>query len=258
MKNRPSNRWLGSILATAFVALAVAMAGCSGPGAVNDKSDNDSPSAKLDTNKNIGFSGEQFTFDGTASEDDDGNIVEWRFDFGDGTKFVATNKDAAKPSHAYMDGGEYTVTLTVIDDGKDKSGAESDMASKTIAVNHRQEVPTGTVFSGPASGSSNATGVQRQTFQVGDEADRIEVSLDAQSRLVAGESRIEVRVLNEEMDEIAREERTISANQNHTFELNDMVLNNDPGVYTLEVIAHSGGATYDGDIEVYYDAGYTN
>jgi len=224
---------------------------------MNDKSANDAPDAKLDSNKNIGFSGEQFTFDGTASEDDDGNIVEWRFDFGDGTKFVATNKDAAKPTHAYVDGGEYTVTLTVIDDGKENSGAESDMASKTIAVNHREEVPAGTVFAGP-SGSSNATGVGRQTFHVGDEADRIEVSLDAESQLLAGESRIEVRVLNEEMDEIAREERTIGAQSNHTFELNDMVLNNDPGIYTLEVIAHSGGATYDGDIEVYYDAGYTN
>lgn len=233
------------------------MAGCSGPGAVDDKADNDAPNAKLESNKDVGWDGEQFTFDATGSEDDDGRIVEWRFDFGDGAKFVATNKEAAKVSHGYAMGGEYTVTVTVIDDGKDQAGAESDMATKTVAVNERTEVPAGTVFAGPTGSDDNTTGVFREEFRVGDEADRLEVTIDAESRLVAGESRIEVRVLNDEQDEIAREERTIGAQENHTFELNDLVLNNDPGDYTLEVIAHSGGATFEGEIEVYYDAGYT-
>lgn len=232
------------------------MAGCSGPGAANNKGDNDAPSAMLESNKNIGWTGESFTFDGSKSEDDDSTIVSWIFDFGDGTKFEANNEDQAKPTHTYARGGEYTVTLTVIDSGKDSAGAESDMATKTIAVNHRDQVPPGTVFSNPAS-DNDTVGVYRQIFEVREQGDRIEVTLDAKSAAVAGESRIEVRVLNDEDDEIAREERTIGTNQNETFELNDMVLNNDPGDYTLEVIAHSGGATFDGDVEVYYDAGFT-
>jgi PKD repeat protein len=245
-------------MAVVFVAFAIAMAGCSGPGAANNKSDNDTPDAKLETSKNIGFTGESFTFDGSKSEDSDGEIVEWRFDFGDGAKFVATTEDQAKPTHSYAEGGEYTATLTVLDDGKDNAGAESDMTTRTVAVNMRQEVPPATVFANPAGGDNETVGVGRTMFDVKDEADRIEVTVDARSAVLAGESRIEVRVLNDEDDEIAREERTIGAQSNETFELNDMALNNDPGTYTLEIIAHSGGATYDGDIEVYYDAGYTN
>ena len=63
----------------------------------------------------------QFT---DASSDPDGNVVGWRWDFGDGTSSIDRS-----PSHTFPTGGSYTVTLTVTDDG----GA-TDASSATVAV----------------------------------------------------------------------------------------------------------------------------
>ena len=57
------------------------------------------------------------------SDDPDGNVVSWAWDFGDGTGSSEQN-----PSHTYAAEGRYTVTLTVTDD----DGASS---SKTHDVN---------------------------------------------------------------------------------------------------------------------------
>ncbi|MGC9553807.1 MAG: PKD domain-containing protein, partial [Thermoplasmatota archaeon] len=46
-----------------------------------------------------------------ASVDQDGSIVNWTWDFGDGTVSYQKN-----PQHSYADNGTYTVTLTVTDD----------------------------------------------------------------------------------------------------------------------------------------------
>jgi PKD repeat protein len=51
------------------------------------------------------------TFDGTASEDPDGTIVAYRWDFGDGTTGTGS-----RPVHAYTAVGTYTVELCVTDD----------------------------------------------------------------------------------------------------------------------------------------------
>jgi PKD repeat protein len=48
---------------------------------------------------------------GDRSFDDDGRIVAWRWDFGDGTGSADQN-----PVHAYAAPGSYQVTLTVTDD----------------------------------------------------------------------------------------------------------------------------------------------
>jgi PKD repeat protein len=47
-----------------------------------------------------------------ASTDSDGSILSRTWDFGDGSTTNATN-----PSHGYATGGDYTVSLTVRDDG---------------------------------------------------------------------------------------------------------------------------------------------
>jgi PKD repeat protein len=54
--------------------------------------------------------GEFVDFDGSASYDKDGSIISYSWDFGDG-------HTASLPtvSHAYVDNGEYSVTLTVVD-----------------------------------------------------------------------------------------------------------------------------------------------
>ena len=65
---------------------------------------------------------EQFCQFSDRSEDDDGTVVQWSWDFGDGT-----GGDDPNPFHFYRDEGHYDVTLTVTDNA-------GDSASKTHEV----------------------------------------------------------------------------------------------------------------------------
>ena len=64
------------------------------------------------------------SFSSNGSGDSDGQIVSYRWDFGDGTTSANPN-----PSHAYTTAGSYTVTLTVTDND---GAADSDTASVTV------------------------------------------------------------------------------------------------------------------------------
>jgi len=57
--------------------------------------------------------GVSLTFDGSSSADNDGAIVDYTFDFGDGTVLSGTSTSA---SHTWTATGTWTVTLTVTDD----------------------------------------------------------------------------------------------------------------------------------------------
>ncbi len=71
------------------------------------------------------------------STDSDGNIVSWRWDFGDGTSSNLQN-----PKHAYTDDGTFTVSLMVTD-----NDGLSNSTSQTITVNEEEvENPTLTIF----------------------------------------------------------------------------------------------------------------
>jgi len=54
-----------------------------------------------------------YTFDARASRDWDGAIVEYSWDFGDGSSASTTSPIV---QHTYLDPGEYYVFLTVVDD----------------------------------------------------------------------------------------------------------------------------------------------
>jgi len=69
--------------------------------------------------------GRPVAFDGNASQDEDGAIAAWSWDFDDGNTSTDPN-----PIHEYASPGIYQVTLTVTDD----SGAESEPVSKTVRV----------------------------------------------------------------------------------------------------------------------------
>ena len=71
--------------------------------------------------------GEAIHFDGSASRDVDGDIVEWRWDFGDGSSATGS-----KVTHGYAGGGAYTAILTVTD-----SGGASHSASAAVHVDTR-------------------------------------------------------------------------------------------------------------------------
>ena len=87
--------------------------------------------------------GDAVHFDGTKSTDEDGNIVAYKWDFGDGT-----SSNDAEPLHQYTTAGVYKVTLTVTDD---KGDTGQDVMYATVKESQSQspikgvpgfEVPT--------------------------------------------------------------------------------------------------------------------
>jgi len=69
--------------------------------------------------------GQEITFDGSDSSDTDGEIVEYGWDFGDGSTGTGVS-----PVHIYAEAGDYTATLTVTDN----DGAVSIEASAEVTV----------------------------------------------------------------------------------------------------------------------------
>jgi len=78
--------------------------------------------------------GGEITFDGSGSSDSDGQIVEYTWDFGDGSAGSEVN-----PTHAYTEAGEYTAALTVEDD----KGALSVEATAAVTVEEEDEEEAG-------------------------------------------------------------------------------------------------------------------
>lgn len=68
---------------------------------------NEAPVAKFDTSNVDGMT---IAFDGSASDDPDGDSLTYNYDFGDGS-----TSDSMSPSHTYAEAGQYEVTLSVSD-----------------------------------------------------------------------------------------------------------------------------------------------
>ncbi len=77
-------------------------------------------------------SGLQCTFDASESHDEDGDIVAYQWDFGDGT-----SGDGETVSNTYPTAGSFEVTLTVLDDG----GAP-DVMTQFVDLSHGQAAPS--------------------------------------------------------------------------------------------------------------------
>jgi PKD repeat protein len=80
------------------------------PGGGGIPADNISPTAIAGEDRSATV-GEPIEFDATGSRDEDGQVVAYEWDFGDGH-----GSDAAADAHIYLESGEYVVTLTVTDD----------------------------------------------------------------------------------------------------------------------------------------------
>lgn len=80
------------------------------------------------------------------STDDDGEIVGWHWDFGDGKV-----SSEANPAHTYADDGTYSVTLVVVDD----DGGESSSVIEVLVVSNAQPVAAFSLATGSiAAGES--------------------------------------------------------------------------------------------------------
>jgi PKD repeat protein len=95
-----------------------------------------------------GTEGVPLSLSSVGSNDPDGTIVSYDWDFGDGS---AHGTDA-NPSHTYADavGSPYTVTLTVTDND---GATDSDTATVTINTHDVQNLPPVAEANGPYSGT---------------------------------------------------------------------------------------------------------
>lgn len=240
----------GSVLAALAVAMTTVMAGCAGPGAADNVTENRAPDAKLTVNKHRGYNTDSFSFDGRESTDDGDNITSWKFSFGDGTTYEALRKEDASVSHRYAHGGEFVVTLTVTDDGASNEGTLTDTTSTTVAVNERIRVAQQAINAGP----NNVSGESRTPIQVYKDADRFELSVTIQSTMVVGSSEFEVRLLDNENKVLEQETKTIQAQKTETIDLEGELF--DEGSHTILVRAISGGGVMTGEMRVFYDRGF--
>jgi len=94
---------------------------------------------------NDGTEDTAISFDGSGSTDPDGGSLTYTWDFGDGTV-----GEGVSPSHTYLWGGVFTVTLTV-DDGNGNTDASSTTATVT-EVNDEPSADPGDPYSGSAGG----------------------------------------------------------------------------------------------------------
>jgi len=242
--NRKTPMW--AFLALTVVGAAL-LSGCAGLGNSNNAGDR-SPHAVLQSDRSKGWTGDTFTFDGQGSSDPDGNVTSWRFDFGDGTNATVGNADAARVKHAYAQGGEYVVTLTVVDDGtKDGLHKASDTDSVRVAVDQRSPVAA-TVVRTPLNDSGAAR--MGEPFAVRDGADKAVANLTAQNLLVTGASQVRVRILDPAGKALA--EQTLVLNDTKAVPLRLGSALTDDGNHTLEVVALSGTVRVTGDLSVLY------
>jgi len=81
------------------------------------------PVATFTPSTTSGPTGTPITFDGTGSYDPDGTVVTWSWTFGD-----TTSGSGSTVAHTYAIAGDYTVTLTVTDNGGYSSSSSSQIA----------------------------------------------------------------------------------------------------------------------------------
>jgi PKD repeat protein len=84
------------------------------------------PTASFTESANTVLTGETIVFNASQSYDPDGTIVNYLWDFGDGT-----NTTGEVVNHSYDDDGNYTITLTVTDD----DGATNSTSSLITVLN---------------------------------------------------------------------------------------------------------------------------
>lgn len=239
MRPRTPSGFLALSLAS-ILALAL-LAGCSAGGGESNKA----PHAVLEVNKDTGYTGEQFTFDASKSTDD-GETMTFRFDFGDGTPPREVRSDEADDvTHAYLEGGQYTVTLMVLDDGKDNTGSRSDDDAVNVIVNERIPIASMSVNTVGA----NATG--EEPFEVHEDANRFDLNVTLRSALLTGSSEFEVKVVDPDNGIIATKTMTVSpGTQGQTLTLDGLLTKQ--GMHKVLVIAKTGGGTAEGELRVIY------
>lgn len=102
---------------------------------------NPPPIAQLEVTPSTGSTITRFVFDGSGSQDTNlrgGNVVSYRFDFGDGSNSGWVNSDIVE--HRYQSGGSYTASLTVRDNGGEESSNQEEVIVNVTDVTSLKKV----------------------------------------------------------------------------------------------------------------------
>lgn len=235
---RPEALALVGLLATALLS------GCAG----GLFSTNEAPEAVLKAGDSTGFTGESFLFDARNSTDSDGNITLIRLELGDGTVEEFDNPDKAIVNHTYKEPGDYTVRLTVLDDGGDGDPV-ADTAEHNVWVNERVPVAAQVASAAPP-GTSVATRANT-TFNASTEADGYEVNVTVTNMAMIGASQVRLRIVDANGTELANETVDVPGGSNRTVAFAGTL--DEPGVHSLEMIGLQGASRVTGTIVVRYD-----
>lgn len=248
---RPRARFLNTFLVVALFLVAGFAAGCAGTGKKDAGEENKPPTADIKAEKAKGWSSEQFTFDATGSKDPDGNISSYRFDFGDNQFTEKTAQQEPKADHRYAQGGEYTVTVTVTDNGGEKSGSLSASDHVNVAVNERMTIASH-ALEAPSAGTPSVNG--STPFQTHRGADRMEADVKVRNALAIGSTEVVVRVRSPDNQTLDEETATVQGGQEITINLASPITNQ--GEHEIQIEAKSGSGVAEGEVRVFYDAGF--
>lgn len=242
------NRKTGTLAVLALVGAAL-LSGCAGWVGSNGHDGNVAPVARLDADKDKAWAGDDLTFDAQDSTDPDGNVTQWRFDFGDGTHLNVTDRDAARVKHAYARGGEYEASVVVVDDGThDGLGEKSSKATVRVAIDERSPVAAEVVRTAVGNGSAGSR--MDVPFDVRQGADRTVSNVTLQNLLVAGATEVQLTVRDPSGKVLAQETYTLNSTESRDVKLSADL--DDTGNHTLEVLAVSGAARVTGVQETHY------
>jgi PKD repeat protein len=146
--------------------------GSSELGSAFSVAENRPPQAVFSINPPNGNKGVDITFDGSPSNDSDGTIQLYQWDFGDSSK-----GEGKIVTHQYQTAGAFTTTLTVTDDRQSKTSStrEIRIGNTFPPVAHLnfqpQEGNTNTVFQFDGSTSTDSDGrIQNYEWDFGDGA----------------------------------------------------------------------------------------
>lgn len=232
--------------AVAAVSMALLLAGCTAGGG----DANVSPRADLDVDKEEGWTGEEFVFDASGSTDSDGEVESWRVDFGDGTPPAEIRQEdmADDIRHTYTRGGEFTVTLTVMDNGDEGTGSLSDDDSTNVAVNERIPIASTAVSAVPGNDTGAIVEVPFTTYE---RANRFDLNLTFASLLPAGSSEFEVKVVDPDNQTVGQPKSvTVGPATEQTVDLDGLITKQ--GDHRVVIEAKSGGGTATGELRIYY------
>jgi PKD repeat protein len=143
----------------------------------------DAPDCAFTIGENPIDIGDFVSLDASASTDSDGTIVDFTWNFGDGSPKISTGTDPST-SHQYNSAGTFTITLTVTDNDGNTSSCDDDIVVGSVPPTctftiGQDPIGVGDTASFDASGSADVDGtIVDFTWNFGDGSAKVSTGTD--------------------------------------------------------------------------------